>query len=104
MSSATFRSIRASCRLRFWAATISTQRITGSPVARMMENWEQISASSFSLILVRSGRVRTLSFFSRTASSLVTKAQVARSFAAASYSSYARMTPETLAPSVVCPL
>ena len=27
-----------------------------------------------------------------------------RSFAAASYSSYARMTPETLAPSGVCPL
>ena len=86
MSSATFSSIRRVCLLRLCEATISTQRITGRPVARMMENCEQISASSLSLIFVRTGEERTL-FFSSTASSLVMNAQVSRSLLAASNSS-----------------
>ena len=74
------------CLLRLWAATISTQRITGRPVARMMENWEQMSASSFSRMRVWMGWERK-DLCSLTSSSLVMKAQVSRSWETASYSS-----------------
>ena len=52
-----------------------------------MANWEQIRASSFSLIFRPMGRLKMRSFFSRTSSSRVIMATVSRRRLAASNSS-----------------
>jgi len=57
------------------------------PAERMMANWEQIRASSFSLIFRPMGRLKMFSFFSCTSSSRVITATVSRRRLAASNSS-----------------
>ena len=87
------------CLLSVCSAISSTAWTMGIPAFRMMANWEQTMASSFSFTR-GPNRGFACRFVSLTSVIFVTSVQVSFIFATAAYSSKASTTPLTVAPSL----